>query len=55
MALRLLMVVLPREELTSEDAIAILEYHLRRNRVALSSHTKSWKERHAKVSYKLLL
>jgi hypothetical protein len=55
MALRLLTAVLPREELTAEDAIAIVEYHLQRNRTALNSHTKSWKQRHDKVRYKVLL
>jgi hypothetical protein len=55
MALHLLTAVLPREEFTEEDAIAIVVYHIRRNQTALSSHTKSWKKRHEKVDYKVLL
>jgi hypothetical protein len=55
MALRLLTAALPREELSKEDAIAIVDYHLRRNRTALNSHLKAWKERHKNVRYKVLL
>lgn len=55
LALRLLRSALPRPKLTEEDAIAIVEYHLRRNRVAKASHRKSWLKRHNKVEFKLLL
>ncbi len=55
MALHLLTSTLPRPELTEADAIAIVEYHLRRNRVARRSHTKAWHKRHKKVRYKVLL
>jgi hypothetical protein len=55
MALLLLTAALPREEFTNEDAIAIVDYHLRRNHIARTSHIKSWKERHKKVRYKVLL
>lgn len=34
--------------------VAIVEYHLQRNRIALKSHTKSWRRR-TKVRYKVLL
>ncbi|MEI7688404.1 MAG: hypothetical protein WCL32_25635 [Planctomycetota bacterium] len=55
MALRLLTATLPRQEIGREEVIAIVEYHLHRNRVALASHIKAWKERHKKVRYKVLL
>lgn len=55
MALRLLRSVLPRPELTVDDAITIMEYHRRRNRIARESHKKSWLKRHKKVRFKLLL
>jgi hypothetical protein len=55
MALRLLTSALDRPELKEADAIAIVEYHLHRNRIALRSHTKSWHRRNKKVSYKVLL
>ena len=55
MALRLLRTTLPRPKLSEDDALAILNYHLRRNRVAQKSHAKAWKKRHHKVQYKVLL
>jgi hypothetical protein len=35
-------------------AIKIMEYHIRRNKIALKSHTKTWKAKHEKVKYLLL-
>jgi hypothetical protein len=55
MALRLLTSALPRPELTEADAIALVNYHLRRNRTARASHEKAWHQRHKKVKYKVLL
>lgn len=55
MALRLLLTALPRPNLTEANAIAILEYHLQRNRVAQKSHVKAWRKRHKNVTYKVLL
>lgn len=55
MALRLLISTLPRPELTATEAIAIVEYHLRRNRIARKAHVKAWHKRHHKVQYKVLL
>ena len=55
MALRLLKSALARPELSEADAIAIVEYHLQRNRTALKSHVKSWHKRHKKLRYKVLL
>jgi hypothetical protein len=55
MALRLLKSALPQPRLTEKDAIALVKYHLRRNRIARKSHVKSWHKRHKKVQYKVLL
>lgn len=46
MAVRLLKAALPRPVLTIEEAVAIVDYHLRRNEIAKRSHAKTWKERH---------
>jgi hypothetical protein len=54
MAVRLLKAALPRPELTVEAALAIVEYHLRRNEIAKRSHTKTWKRRHKGVAVKPL-
>jgi SRSO17 transposase len=55
MALRLVTSALARPELNEAEAIAIVDYHLRRNRTALKSHAKSWHQQHKKVRYKVLL
>ena len=55
MAWRLLRSVLQRTKLTVEEAIALVEYHLERNRIARQSFQKSWKKRHKKLKFKLLL
>lgn len=55
MALRLLRSVLERPKLTEEEAIAVMDYHLERNRVARRSYQRSWKKRHKKLKFKLLL
>jgi hypothetical protein len=55
MAVRLLRTALARPRLTLSEAIAILEYHLERNRIAKQSHYKTWRERHKKVPFKVLL
>lgn len=55
MALRLLTSALPRPELSELDAIAMVKYHLRRNRTARKAHVKSWHKRHQRVTYKVLL
>ena len=55
MALRLLQSALRRPELREPEAIALIEYHLRRNRIARNSHTKSWHNRHQKIKFKVLL
>lgn len=55
LALRVMKSALPQPTLTQEDALAIMEYHLERNRKAKASHRKSWLERHKNVEFKLLL
>jgi hypothetical protein len=54
MAVRLLKAALPRPELTVEAALAIVEYHLRRNEIARRSHVKTWKRKHKGVKVKPL-
>lgn len=55
MTVRLLKSALPRPTLTMADAIAIMEYHLRRNRIAKKAHYKRWHKRHKKARFKVLL
>lgn len=55
MAVRLLEAALPRKQLDLEDAIEIINYHLRRNRIARRSHEKTWRERHANTKFEVLL
>jgi hypothetical protein len=54
MAVRLLKAALPRPGLTVEAALAIVEYHLRRNEVARRSHAKTWQQRHKGVTLRPL-
>jgi SRSO17 transposase len=55
MAVRVLQTAFAQPHLTENDAIAILEYHLRRNRQARQSHRKSWLRKHKKRKLKPLL
>jgi hypothetical protein len=55
MAVRLLKAALPRPVLTVERALAVVEYHLRRNAIAKRSHAKSWRKRHKGVRVKPLV
>jgi SRSO17 transposase len=55
MALRLLRSAFARTELSEEEAIHLVEYHLERNRVAHDSHRKSWLRKHKELGRKLLL
>ena len=41
-------------ELTLETAIALVEYHVRRNRIAKTSHDKGWHAKHEGVKFLLL-
>jgi SRSO17 transposase len=54
LAVRLVKAALPRPGLTVEAALAIVEYHLRRNEAARRSHAKTWARRHKGVTLKPL-
>ena len=45
---------LAEPELTVEMAIALVEYHEERNRIAKASHDKAWHARHEGLKYLLL-
>jgi hypothetical protein len=51
---RLLRSALTEPELTVEAAIALVDYHVRRNKVAKASHDKAWHAKHEGVKYLLL-
>jgi SRSO17 transposase len=55
MAVRLLKASLPRPRLKEEDAVHLIEYHLRRNATAQASHRKTWIANHPGIAEKLLL
>jgi hypothetical protein len=55
MALRVLCVALSRRTLTDQDAIEIVDYHVRRNRTARKSHGKTWFKNHKTIRFKVLL
>jgi hypothetical protein len=48
---RLLEAALEEPELRLTRAVALVDYHIRRNRVAKASHDKTWKEKHKGVDY----
>src|SRR4051795_11598380 len=48
---RLLEAALEEPELKLPRAVALVEYHVDRNKVAKASHEKTWKERHEGVKY----
>ena len=53
-AVRLLKAALPRPALMAAAALAVVEYHLRRNEITRRSHAKAWKRRHKGVKVKPL-
>lgn len=55
MAVRVLQSAFAQPHLTEDDALAILDYHLRRNHQARASHRKSWLRNHKKRKLKALL
>jgi SRSO17 transposase len=55
MAVRVLQSAFARRELSEDDAIAILDYPLRRHRQARDSHRKSWLQKHKRRDLKPLL
>ena len=48
---RLLEAALEEPGLKLARAVALVVYHIRRNRVAKASHDKTWKEKHKGVIY----
>lgn len=55
MALRLLRSAFARAKLTEEEAIGLVQYHLRRNHTARESHRKSWLRKHKRIKPEVLL
>jgi len=55
MAVRVLQSAFARDSCTEDDAVAMIEYHLRRNRAARESHRKAWLKKHKRVKAKTLL
>jgi antitoxin component of RelBE/YafQ-DinJ toxin-antitoxin module len=53
-AVRLLRSALAERELPLELAIALVEYHARRNEIAKASHDKAWYAKHGGVKFLLL-
>ena len=52
--MRLLRSAFVARELPLETAIALVEYHVRRNRIAKASHDKAWHAKHEGVKFLLL-
>jgi hypothetical protein len=50
----LLRAALAEPELSVEKAIALVDYHGRRNKMAKLSHDKTWHAKHEGVKYLLL-
>jgi SRSO17 transposase len=48
---RLLEAALEEPELRLPRAVALVEYHVARNKIAKASHNKTWKEKHKGVNY----
>ncbi len=55
MAVRVLQSAFARDHCSEDDAISIIEYHLRRNKAAHQSHRKSWLRKHKRIKAKTLL
>jgi hypothetical protein len=48
---RLLVAALEEPELKLPRATLLVDYHVRRNKVARESHTKTWRARHRGVKF----
>ena len=55
MALGLLRSAFARPQLSEEDAIHLVQYHLKRNRTARQSHCKTWLQKHKRIKPEVLL
>ena len=49
--MRLLEAAWEEPGLRLERAIELVDYHVRRNKVAKASHDKAWKKKHKKVKF----
>ena len=49
--MRLLESALQEPELKLQRATLLVDYHVRRNKVAKASHDKTWKKKHRKVKF----
>lgn len=49
--MRLLEAAWEEPGLRLERAIELVDYHVRRNKVAKASHDKTWKKKHKKVKF----
>ena len=52
--MRLLRSALGMRELPLEMAIRLVDYHIRRNRIARASHEKAWHAKHDGLKFLLL-
>jgi hypothetical protein len=50
----LLVAAFEEPELKLARALALVDYHIRRNRIAKASHEKTWREKHRGVKFLLL-
>jgi SRSO17 transposase len=55
MALELLRSAFARPQLSEQDAIDLVDYHRRRNRIARKSHRKTWLRKHKQIKSEVLL
>lgn len=55
MAIRVLQSAFAHSELTEDESIDLIDYHLHRNRVAHDSHRKSWLRKHKRCKPEVLL
>ena len=53
MAVRLLRSAFARPQLSEQEAIELVEYHRRRNRIAHDSHRKTWLQKHKRIKQAL--
>ena len=53
-AVRLVRSALAERELSLVAAMALVDYHIRRNQIAKASHDKAWYARHEDVKFLLL-
>jgi SRSO17 transposase len=55
MAMRILRAAFAKPTLSDEEAIKLIDYHLKRNKVAHESHRKTWLAKHLELAGKVLL